>query len=79
MSAEESVLLMNFLDTIVSLQFPLYKPDILDGGRGWLLSLCMCNLESFSFHITRFMEMESPVGVISYLFQKALRVPRNPL
>ncbi|KAL3450273.1 fungal-specific transcription factor domain-containing protein [Aspergillus insuetus] len=40
-SAEESTLLMNFLDEIFPLQYPVYKPDILEGGRGWLLHLLL--------------------------------------
>jgi hypothetical protein len=40
-SAEESTLLMNFLDEIFPLQYPVYKPDILEGGRGWLLYLLL--------------------------------------
>ncbi len=38
-SAEESVLLMHFLDTVFPLQYPMYKPEIFVGGRGWLLAL----------------------------------------
>lgn len=30
---------MHFLDTVFSLQFPMYQPGILEGGRGWLHSL----------------------------------------
>ncbi|KAI8625187.1 fungal-specific transcription factor domain-containing protein [Xylariaceae sp. FL1651] len=41
MSAQESILLMHFLDNVLSLQYPLYKPDILEGGRGWLLDLLL--------------------------------------
>ncbi|KFY03746.1 hypothetical protein O988_01257 [Pseudogymnoascus sp. VKM F-3808] len=37
-SADESALLMHFLDHVFSLQFPVYRPSIQDGGRGWLLS-----------------------------------------
>ncbi len=36
---EESVLLMNFLDNVFPLQFPMYKPEIVNGGRGWFLAL----------------------------------------
>ncbi|KAL3490616.1 fungal-specific transcription factor domain-containing protein [Aspergillus germanicus] len=32
---------MNFLDEIFPLQYPVYKPDILEGGRGWLLHLLL--------------------------------------
>lgn len=32
------VLLMHFLDSVAILQYPMYKPSILEGGRGWLLS-----------------------------------------
>ncbi|RDW87251.1 hypothetical protein BP5796_02945 [Coleophoma crateriformis] len=38
-SAEESVLVMHFLDVVFPLQYPMYKPGILEGGRGWLLAL----------------------------------------
>jgi hypothetical protein len=40
-SAEESTLLMNFLDEIFPLQYPVYKPELLEGGRGWLLHLLL--------------------------------------
>jgi hypothetical protein len=40
-SADEWVLLTNFLDNVFPLQYPMYKPGILDGGRGWLLSLLL--------------------------------------
>lgn len=40
-SAEESALLMHFLDNVFPLQYPMYKPDIEDGGRGWLLALLL--------------------------------------
>ncbi|CAG9975006.1 unnamed protein product [Clonostachys byssicola] len=32
-------LIMNFIDSVLPLQLPLYKPDAASGGRGWLLSL----------------------------------------
>lgn len=41
MSADDYVLLMYFLDTVFPLQYPMYKPGILEGGRGWLLSLLL--------------------------------------
>ena len=37
----EAVLLMHFLDSVFPLQYPAYKPCLIDGGRGWLLSLLM--------------------------------------
>jgi C6 transcription factor Pro1 len=39
--AEESILLMHFLDRVFPLQYPMYRPDIVDGGRGWLLTLLL--------------------------------------
>jgi C6 transcription factor Pro1 len=36
--ADESVLLMHFLDIVFLLECPMYKPGILEGGRGWLLA-----------------------------------------
>lgn len=36
---DESILLAHFLDNVFPLQYPLYKPGILEGGRGWLLAL----------------------------------------
>lgn len=39
--ADESVLIMNFLDNFFQLQFHMYKPGILEGGRGWLLALLL--------------------------------------
>lgn len=40
-SADDSVLLMHFLDNIFPLQLPMYRPGVLEGGRGWLLSLLL--------------------------------------
>ncbi|KFY94384.1 hypothetical protein V500_03283 [Pseudogymnoascus sp. VKM F-4518 (FW-2643)] len=37
-SADETALLMHFLDHVFPLQYPVYKPGIQVGGRGWLLS-----------------------------------------
>lgn len=34
-------MLMHFLDTVFPLQYPMYKPSAIDGGRGWLLSLLL--------------------------------------
>ncbi len=39
-SAEESVLLMHYLDCVFPLQYPLYKSESL-AGRGWLLTLLL--------------------------------------
>ncbi|SPO07043.1 related to C6 zink-finger protein PRO1A [Cephalotrichum gorgonifer] len=41
MSAEETSLLMHFIDNVFPLQYPMYKPDAMQGGRGWLLSLLL--------------------------------------
>lgn len=38
---EEAGLLMHYLDYVFPLQFPFYKHNALQGGRGWLLSLLM--------------------------------------
>jgi hypothetical protein len=38
---DETTLLMHFLDDLFPLQFPLYKPSALEGGRGWLLPLLL--------------------------------------
>jgi hypothetical protein len=40
-SEAEYVLLMHFLDIIFPLQYPMYKPGLLEGGRGWLLPLLL--------------------------------------
>ncbi|KAH9219080.1 fungal-specific transcription factor domain-containing protein [Leptodontidium sp. 2 PMI_412] len=40
-SRDETVLLMHFLDHVFPLQHPMYKPNIADGGRSWLLSLLL--------------------------------------
>jgi hypothetical protein len=37
-SAEESALLMMFLDCVFPLQYPMYTPGTVEGGRGWLLT-----------------------------------------
>jgi len=47
--ADDSVLLMHFLDNVFPLQYPMYKPGILEGGRGWLLALLLRS-EPF-FHV----------------------------
>jgi hypothetical protein len=39
--ANEAVLLMHYLDNVFPLQFPMYKPSFIDGGRGWFLSLLL--------------------------------------
>ncbi|KAK0119006.1 hypothetical protein ONS96_012077 [Cadophora gregata f. sp. sojae] len=40
-SKNETVLLMHFLDHVFPLQHPMYKPQIAEGGRSWLLSLLL--------------------------------------
>ncbi|KAL4931132.1 Zn(II)2Cys6 transcription factor [Aspergillus undulatus] len=40
-STEESILLMHFFDEVFPLQYPVYKPDALMAGRGWLLHLLL--------------------------------------
>ncbi|KAG5957510.1 hypothetical protein E4U58_005927 [Claviceps cyperi] len=40
-TARDSMLLMHFLDQVIPAQYPLYRPQPLDGGRGWLLSLLL--------------------------------------
>ncbi|PQE28040.1 regulatory protein [Rutstroemia sp. NJR-2017a WRK4] len=40
-ATSETTLLMHFLDVVFPLQYPLYKPPITQGGRGWLLSLLL--------------------------------------
>jgi hypothetical protein len=37
-SMDDSILLMHFLDNVFPLQYPMYTPEVLDGGRGWLLA-----------------------------------------
>lgn len=32
---------MHFLDTVFPLQYPMYKPGIREGGRGWFLALLL--------------------------------------
>ncbi|KAH8892883.1 hypothetical protein GQ53DRAFT_822391 [Thozetella sp. PMI_491] len=41
--AEEAVLLMHFLDNIFPSQYPMFKPNMSEGGRGWLLNLLLQN------------------------------------
>ena len=38
---DDSILLMHFLDSVFPLQYPMYKPEISEGERGWLLSLLL--------------------------------------
>ncbi|KAG6038684.1 hypothetical protein E4U41_003895 [Claviceps citrina] len=40
-TARDSMLLMHFLDQVIPAQYPFYRPQPLDGGRGWLLSLLL--------------------------------------
>ena len=40
-SADESTLLMHFLDNVFPLQYSMYKPVMLEGGRGWLLTVLL--------------------------------------
>ncbi|KFY10704.1 hypothetical protein V491_07511 [Pseudogymnoascus sp. VKM F-3775] len=35
----DTELLMHYLDHVFPLQFPVYKPSVVAGGRGWLLSI----------------------------------------
>lgn len=35
----DAELLMHYLDNVFPLQFPFYKPSVVAGGRGWLLSI----------------------------------------
>ncbi|OBT98015.2 hypothetical protein VE01_04004 [Pseudogymnoascus verrucosus] len=35
----DTELLMHYLDHVFPLQFPFYKPSVVSGGRGWLLSI----------------------------------------
>ncbi|KAH8593049.1 fungal-specific transcription factor domain-containing protein [Bisporella sp. PMI_857] len=35
----DAELLMHYLDHVFPLQFPFYKPSVIAGGRGWLLSI----------------------------------------
>jgi hypothetical protein len=38
---DETILLMHFLDHVFALQYPMYNSGILEGGRGWLLSVLL--------------------------------------
>ena len=40
-SAHEYTLVMHFLDNVFPLQYPMYKPRIIEGGRGWLLAVLL--------------------------------------
>ncbi|KAH8900583.1 hypothetical protein GQ53DRAFT_835565 [Thozetella sp. PMI_491] len=42
-SVDDYILLMHFLDSVFPLQYPFYRPDIAQGGRGWLLSMLLNN------------------------------------
>lgn len=39
--AKEATLLMHFLDNMFPVMYPMYKPSILSGGRGWLLAITL--------------------------------------
>jgi hypothetical protein len=41
MPAEEATLLMHFLDNIFPVMYPMYRPGVLEGGRGWLLPIVL--------------------------------------
>lgn len=32
---------MHFLDNVFPLQYPVYKPSVAEGGRGWIISLLL--------------------------------------
>lgn len=32
---------MHFVDIVFPLQYPMYRPNVMEGGRGWLLSLLL--------------------------------------
>lgn len=60
---------MHFLDHVFPLQYPMYKPSIAEGGRGWLLSLLFetkplyhAALALSAFHRRVFMKTSS-IGV----------------
>jgi hypothetical protein len=38
MLPDDTSLLMHFLDAVFLLEYPLYRPAVLEGGRGWLLT-----------------------------------------
>lgn len=40
-TSEEAILLMHFIDNVFPLQYPVYKPSIAEGGRGWVISLLL--------------------------------------
>ena len=40
-TCDESILLMHYLDSVFPLQYPMYKPSLAEGGRGWLLALLL--------------------------------------
>jgi hypothetical protein len=40
-SGDEPILLMHYLDIVFFLQYPMYKSSVVDGGRGWVLSLLL--------------------------------------
>lgn len=39
--SEDAILLMHFIDNVFPLQYPVYKPSIQEGGRGWVISLLL--------------------------------------
>jgi hypothetical protein len=41
MPAEEATLLMHFLDNMFPVMYPMYRPGVLEGGRGWLLPIIL--------------------------------------
>ncbi|KAI1323295.1 fungal-specific transcription factor domain-containing protein [Xylariaceae sp. FL0255] len=41
LSSVNSVHLMHYMDAVIPLQWPMWTPDILEGGRGWLLDLVL--------------------------------------
>ncbi|KUJ17523.1 uncharacterized protein LY89DRAFT_668838 [Mollisia scopiformis] len=40
-NSQEAVLLMHFIDNVFPLQYPVYKPSVAEGGRGWVISLLL--------------------------------------
>ncbi|KAH8821345.1 fungal-specific transcription factor domain-containing protein [Xylogone sp. PMI_703] len=78
-STNESVLLMHFIDNVFPLQYPMYKPRILDGGRGWLLALLLRTkpLYHAALAMSAYHRRMTILGETSHFSQAALLVEQE--
>lgn len=78
-STDEFFLLMHFIDKVFSLQYPLYQPAVVEGGRGWLLAVLLRTkslyysalaLSAYHRRICMLDTMSQPSGVAALIQQE---------